>query len=150
MLEKARLSTDPVTWLEWDLNYGLPGEILGRPVSVFVLMLTLQFVKPSNRAKLLKQICQCLHEGGALLLVEKEVSHNHQVQCAFTEIHETSKEIAGYTQEEIMNKRAAIENVLIPNTAYDNMSMLFGAGFNSEGVEEYWRCLNFVGRLAIK
>ena len=54
----------------------------------------------------------------------------------------------GYSEEQIMDKRRSLENVLSPLKPEWNVDMLRTAGFDK--VDMFWRCLNFCGWIAVK
>ena len=65
-----------------------------------------------------------------------------------TELHHDFKKYQGYSDLEIAQKRASLENVLVPNTEAEHRARLKRAGFNQ--VLQCVRCLNFEAFLAIR
>ena len=84
--------------------------------SVVILNYTLQFVPPERRSSLLKNIYHGMNPGGVLVLSEKLSFSNTAEQQRQTRLHEAFKRVQGYSELEIARKRAALENVLIPET----------------------------------
>ncbi|MDE1172194.1 MAG: carboxy-S-adenosyl-L-methionine synthase CmoA [Parvibaculaceae bacterium] len=116
--------------------------------SVVTMLLTLQFVRPLYRDKIMLQLCRGLNKGGCLLLVEKVTSENTTFNRLFIERYYGFKRRNGYSEMEISAKREALENVLIPYRVEENMALLKGAGFSQ--VEMFFRWYNFCGLIAIK
>lgn len=116
--------------------------------SMVVLNLTLQFIKPEQRDALLQKIYKGLNKGGVLVLSEKINYEDSKVQETMTELYQGFKKIQGYSDLEISQKRAALENVLIPDTARDHIRRLRDSGFDQ--VFDCFHCFNFVSYLAIK
>ncbi len=84
--------------------------------SIVVLNFTLQFIKDEQRTDLLKRIASSMLPGGAMILSEKLRFEDSNMQQQMTELHHNFKKYQGYSDLEIAQKRAALENVLIPNT----------------------------------
>ncbi len=116
--------------------------------SVVVLNFTLQFIPDAERAAILKRIYDGLVPGGVLLLAEKVVYDDAEKQSLMTELHHDFKKLQGYSDLEIAQKRAAIENVLVPNTEAQHISRLHNAGFQT--AMRCMHCLNFSAFLGIK
>jgi tRNA (cmo5U34)-methyltransferase len=127
-----------------DLNHGLRIE----NASVVVMSLTLQFVRPLQRERVLQEIAAGLHHNGCLLLVEKVVAEESMLNRLYIQHYYEMKERNGYTQLEIARKREALENVLIPYRAEENDVMLRSSGFRA--VDVFFKWYNFVGLVALK
>ena len=116
--------------------------------SVVILLLTLQFVRPLNRAKLIRKIYNGLNTNGCLILVEKVTGSCTLLNRLFIEYYYNYKRRMGYTDLEISQKREALENVLIPYHHEENRNLLTDAGFSH--IEEFFRWYNFSGVVAVK
>ena len=116
--------------------------------SVVVLNFTLQFIPDEQRADLLAKLARNMLPGGALILSEKIRFEDTDTQAHMTELHHDFKKYHGYSDLEIAQKRAALENVLIPNTEQQHLQRLTDAGLQAAQV--YLRCFNFASFLAIK
>ncbi len=116
--------------------------------SVTTLNFTLQFVPPEHRLGLLTRIAGATLPGGALILSEKIRFESDREQEIQTRLHHEFKRANGYSDLEISQKRAAIEQVLIPETLTEHRERLLKAGF--EQVLVWYQCFNFVSMLAIK
>jgi len=66
----------------------------------------------------------------------------------FQQSYHRYKKRRGYSELEIANKREALENVLIPLSIRENMTMLQEAGFSR--TETFFQWFNFVSFLAGK
>lgn len=116
--------------------------------SVVVMNLTLQFVRPLNRDRLIQGIANGTNEGGCLLLVEKVLSQNSTLNRLFIKYYYDFKKRNGYSEMEIAQKREALENVLIPYHLEENRELLLRNGYKACDV--FFRWYNFCGMLAIK
>ncbi len=145
MINKCRQSHAEydIDWFCEDLE-----AVTIKNASMVVLNLTLQFVKPDQRNKLLNKIYQGLNPGGVLILSEKVNFGDPTRQKTMTELYQGFKKIQGYSDLEISQKRAALENVLIPDTPEVHKKRLCESGFDQ--VFDCFHCFNFVSYLALK
>lgn len=127
-----------------DLHQGI--EI--KNASVVVLCLTLQFIRPVYREKLLKKIAEGLVPGGALILVEKILAEESRFNRDFIKYYYNYKRRNHYSEMEISQKREALENVLIPYKLSENIHMMRESGFGH--CEVFFKWYNFTGVTAIK
>lgn len=116
--------------------------------SVVIVNFTLQFLAPEARLSLLKKIYNGLLPRGILLLSEKlvfedRIENQHQIDW-----HHNFKRANGYSDLEISQKRAAIENVMIPDTFEQHQERLQQAGFDSS--YQWFQSFNFASIVAIK
>jgi tRNA (cmo5U34)-methyltransferase len=116
--------------------------------SVVILCLTLQFVRPLYRERLLKNIYDGLNPGGVLLLVEKVLAESSIFNRDFIKYYYNYKRRNHYSELEISQKREALENVLIPYKLSENMLLLKEAGFAE--CEIFFKWYNFSGMIAHK
>ncbi|MBC7904896.1 MAG: carboxy-S-adenosyl-L-methionine synthase CmoA [Gemmatimonadaceae bacterium] len=116
--------------------------------SVVVLCLTLQFIRPINREKLLKKIVEGLVPGGVLILVEKILTEESCFNRDFIEYYYNYKRRNNYSELEISQKREALENVLIPYKLSENISLLRDVGFAH--CEVFFKWYNFSALIATK
>jgi tRNA (cmo5U34)-methyltransferase len=127
-----------------NLDNGVP--ILN--ASVVILNLTLQFVRPLNRDRVVSSISHGLNDGGCLILVEKVLSQDSTINRLFIKHYYEFKKRNGYSELEISQKREALENVLIPYHLEENRELLLRSGFRSCDV--FFRWYNFCGMVAVK
>ncbi|SEJ12070.1 tRNA (cmo5U34)-methyltransferase [Dyadobacter sp. SG02] len=116
--------------------------------SVVILCLTLQFVRPLYRERLLRNIYEGLNPGGVLLLVEKVLAESSIFNRDFIKYYYNYKRRNHYSELEISQKREALENVLIPYKLSENMLLLKEAGFAD--CEIFFKWYNFSGMIAHK
>jgi tRNA (cmo5U34)-methyltransferase len=150
MLTKARAKLEEAgvarayDLVEADLH---KGQIVEN-ASVALLLLTLQFVRPLYRDRLVADIVRGMNDRGCLILIEKLTSADTLFNRLFIKYYYDMKRRNGYSDIEIAQKREALENVLIPYRLEENVEMLKGAGFKS--VEVFFRWYNFCGIVAVK
>jgi len=116
--------------------------------SLTLCVLTLQFIPTENRRRILRTVYEHTAPGGALILVEKVRGTGIELSQVMIDLYHRLKAGHGYTAEEIECKRLALEGVLVPVTSKHNEEMLAGAGF--DGIDCFWRWMNFAGWIAVK
>ncbi|MEE9310707.1 MAG: carboxy-S-adenosyl-L-methionine synthase CmoA, partial [Cocleimonas sp.] len=109
--------------------------------SLVVINFTLQFLSQESRLALLTKIYQGLLPNGVLVLSEKLVFENEVENQLQIDWHHTFKSANGYSDLEISQKRAAIENVMIPDTLEIHQQRLQQAGF--EQSYQWFQSFNF-------
>ncbi len=127
------------------------GDALEAPIenaSMVVLNYTLQFIAPDRRDELLQRIAAGMVGGGLLVLSEKVIDEDPHMEDLLFELHHEHKRRNDYSALEVSRKRAALENVLIPETVAQHRERLLGAGFAHVAV--WLRYFNFVSIIAIK
>lgn len=150
MLDKARAKiglyapTRPVELVCQNIHEGLRIE----NASVVLMLLTLQFVRPLYRERVVQQIARGMRANGALILIEKLVVHDTRLNRLYIEHYYDYKRRKGYSDVEITKKREALENVLVPYRFDENRELLLNNGFGT--VEEFFRWYNFCGIVAIR
>lgn len=150
MLDRARGKLGAVAGrrrlelLNADLDRGVDID----DASVVTMILTLQFVRPLQRDRLVRRIFAGLRKDAALILVEKITSPHTLLNRLFIQNYYEFKRRNGYSQVEISQKREALENVLIPYRYDENARMLAEVGFAQ--VEEAFRWYNFCCMVAVK
>lgn len=116
--------------------------------SVVVLNFTLQFVAPQRRTELIQRIAAGLRQGGILILSEKILLPDPALNALFIDLYHEFKQIQGYSALEVAQKRAALENVLIPETIDTHIARLHDAGLHSCDV--WFQCFNFCSMVAVR
>jgi tRNA (cmo5U34)-methyltransferase len=111
-----------------------------------VLNLTLQFVEPEARLDLLRRLRAGLAPGAALILVEKVVWPDAGTDALMAALYHDFKRAQGYSDMEIARKRAALDEILVPDDIETHEHRLRDVGFRR--IERWYQCLNFVGWLA--
>lgn len=109
---------------------------------------TMQFIRPPKRESLCKKIYENLQKNGIFIMSEKLVSEDKWLDKRLIDIYHNFKARNGYSKTEISKKREALENVLIPFSQSENITMLENAGFRA--VEVVFRFGNFATFIALK
>lgn len=150
MLDKCKSKLQEMGFTRpYDLNCGdLTQNLKIENASVVVLCLTLQFVRPIYREKLLRDIFAGINPGGALILVEKILAEESRYNRDFIKYYYNYKRRNNYSELEISQKREALENVLIPYKLSENISLLRDCGFDH--CEVFFKWYNFAGLIAVK
>ncbi|MGH8311459.1 MAG: carboxy-S-adenosyl-L-methionine synthase CmoA, partial [Steroidobacteraceae bacterium] len=150
MLEKCRAKllehgmARPCELRYADLNEGVVIE----NASVVLLILTLQFVRPLNRDRLIVDVFRGLQQNGCLILIEKLLGEDSLFNRLFIKYYYDMKRRNGYSELEISQKREALENVLIPYKLLENRELLLRTGFRF--VDVFFKWYNFCGMVAVK
>ena len=118
-------------------------ELNIKQASVVFMNYLMQFIGPEQRLTLLQNINSGLVPGGVLILSEKLAGEEE-----FDGLHAAFKRANGYSDLEIAQKRAALENVLLPETLANHKQRIAGAGFSSCDV--WFQCFNFASLVALK
>ena len=145
MIEKVRAEMPPRSKIMWHLSDITQMEF--KTASVVIMNFTLQFIPINERLKLLKQIRSSMVPGGLLILSEKLTMPDAEMNELMVNLHHDFKRSQGYSGLEIAQKRDAIDNVLIPETAEVHRIRLTEAGFSRSSV--WFQCLNFASFIAI-
>jgi len=116
--------------------------------SVVIMNLTLQFVRPLFRERVMKTIFDGINHQGCLILVEKVLADESLMNRLFIKYYYDLKRRNGYSDIEIAQKREALENVLVPYRLSENQLLLQNAGFRCS--EVFFKWYNFSGLLALK
>ena len=115
---------------------------------VFISNYTLQFIRPLVREELVKKIASALKKDGVFIFSEKVISHHSKLNKDLIECYYEFKKEQGYSEYEIMQKREALENVLVPYSEEENIKMAQNCGFSH--CEVVFRWANFATFIAIK
>jgi tRNA (cmo5U34)-methyltransferase len=116
--------------------------------SMVVMNYTLQFLDYESRDEIIHRIHSGLVPGGIFILSEKVVDEDENMEALLVDLHHEHKRRNAYSQLEISRKRAALENVLIPETVTAHKKRLADSGFLHSAV--WLRYFNFVSIVAIK
>ena len=139
MLEEARRVPefdDRVDWLEADVR-----EVEVDRARVVILNYVLQFLPPEDRLPLLRRIRGGLTNGGVLIVSEKISAGGY-----FDGLHLDFKRANGYSELEVSQKRAALENVMRIDTEETHLARFRAAGYGAARV--WFRCLNWASFVA--
>ncbi len=119
-----------------------------KDADVFISNYTLQFIRPLVREELIKKIASSLTKEGVFIFSEKVISHHSKLNKDLIECYYGFKKEQGYSEYEIMQKREALENVLVPYSEDENIKMALNCGFSH--CEVVFRWANFCTFMAIK
>lgn len=114
---------------------------------VFISNYTLQFIRPLVREELVKNIALSLKKDGVFIFSEKVISHHAKLNKDLIECYYDFKKEQGYSEYEIMQKREALENVLVPYSEEENIKMALNNGFTH--CEVVFRWANFATFIAV-
>ncbi len=136
--------------------YGVKIDVLNADIleyeykeaDVFISNYTLQFIRPLVREELVKKIASSLKKEGVFIFSEKVISHHSKLNKDLIECYYDFKKEQGYSEYEIMQKREALENVLVPYSEDENIKMALNCGFSH--CEVVFRWANFATFIAIK
>ncbi len=150
MLDQARRKLDALpTGRERSLVVGdLHDDLHIENASVVILTLTLQFVRPLHRERVIRAIADGTNPQGCLILVEKLTENDTLFNRLFIKYYYDMKRRHGYSDMEISQKREALENVLIPYHLEENEALVRRCGFTKFQV--WFRWYNFCGMIAVK
>lgn len=125
-------------------------NIIGMPInnaSVIVSNFTLQFIPKQHRLAVIKNIYSGLNDGGIFILSEKFKGDKMNDKFLIDHYH-AYKKLNGYSNKEIMRKRQALKDVLIPDSIDEIKNRLTSVGFTQ--VVKWFQCFNFASFIAIK
>lgn len=149
MLERCRSIIDTDTHeTNVDLVCAKLQDIAIENASVVVLNFTLQFVPVAERDAVIQRIYEGLRPGGVMVLSEKVTFEDPHLDELNIALHHEFKRANGYSDMEIAGKRAALENVLLPETLATHKQRIGEAGFSSCDV--WFQCFNFASLVALK
>jgi len=131
-----------------DLVCGFLENIEIQNASVVLINLTLQFIDRKKRDQLIKKIYQGMNPGGILVLTEKIIHAEHELDDLQIKFYKTFKLENGYSELEISQKRDALEKVLVPDSIETHQNRILKAGFSKFDIWLKW--FNFASMIAIK
>lgn len=146
MLDRLGQKFDAMSGIEIELVCADLQSVELRDVSIVVMNYTLQFLPPECRLAMLRRVHCGLRSGGFLILSEKLIHPEPTMNHTWTKLYFDFKRRNGYSELEIARKRSALENVLIPLSLQDNLSLLQSAGFH--GIEVLLKWFNFATLIA--
>ncbi len=142
---KEKLSHVPnVDFVVCDLNKPFPVK----NASMVMSILTLHFLQPSSRPRLLKEIYDGLRGEGAFILVEKVLGSTPRFDEMWVDMHHDMKRRSGLSDEEIALKRRSLRAVMLPYSVRANMRLIREAGFPAADL--FFKWYNWAGILAVK
>lgn len=149
MLKRAKIKADDLGVKINFFNQNIEDILsLNESFDAIICSYTLHFIRPLLRQELLNKIYKKLNKNGVFILCEKLLYDNKVLQKNIIDIYENYKENQGYSRYEIAQKRAALENVLIPFTYDENVNILKNANFKQ--IDCFFRWANFCSFIAFK
>ena len=115
------------------------------PCAVVLMNWVAQFLTPETRLSVLQQIHRQLDPQGLLIVSEKIRFVDPEEQSYCEQAHLDFKRANGYSELEISQKRAALENVMIIDSETEHIERFHAAGFGS--VQKWFQCLNWASFL---
>lgn len=131
-----------------EVVYGDAEDMRLQNASMIVMNYTLQFLPAEKRQAMIDRIAAGMLSGGVFVLSEKVVHEDPVVEATLAQLHYEFKRRHNYSELEISRKRAALENVLVPETVKQHSDRLRSAGFTHVSI--WLQYFNFVSMLAIK
>jgi tRNA (cmo5U34)-methyltransferase len=116
--------------------------------SMVVMNYTLQFLPLEQRPAIIRKIATGMSPGGVLVLSEKVAHDDPVIEKTLQNLHHEFKRRNAYSELEISRKRAALENVLVPESVDTHKQRLKDSGFSHVGV--WLRYFNFISMIAIR
>lgn len=139
MLERARKRLGAtVDLFEHDLRLALPWFVTNLKPNVVCLLWTAQFIPIEHRARLFREVRECVAADGCLLVAEKlrgQTSRFQQVMAA--EYGAWKMREGGYSKESVERKSASLENVLVSLSAPEQKQLMMAEGWQVEEVTRY-------------
>jgi len=129
----------------------LNGQLSGFPLQnagVVTMCWTLMFIRPLRRDNVIRWIYDSLVDEGVLIVTEKILTNSGHMNRFFIDLYYEFKRQRGYSETEILRKREALENVLIPYRIEENLDLFRRNGFDI--VETFFQWFNFAGFLCVK
>lgn len=149
MLKRAKIKADDLGVKINFYNQNIEDILsINESFDAIICSYTLHFIRPLLRQDLLDKIYKKLNKNGVFILCEKLLYDNKVLQKNIIDIYENYKENQGYSRYEIAQKRAALENVLIPFTYDENVNILKNANFKQ--IDCFFRWANFCSFIAFK
>ena len=143
MIQSSYNFSMPIEVMEADIN-----ELEMSSASMVILNFTLQFLPRGHRQELVNRIYDALLPGGCLVLSEKITIQHKALDEHIIDLHHDFKKQNGYSDMEIAQKRAALENVLLPDTREKHYQRFANAGFSQ--FDSWFQHYNFASFIAVK
>ncbi len=149
MLEKCRQNLQPIIPRhQFQLIEGKVEDIAIDNACVVAMNFTLQFIEPTIRDQLVARIYQGLLPDGVFIVSEKTTFSDREESVLQQQLHEQFKMSNGYSELEISQKRAALENVMVLDDREQQLKRIRQAGFNH--AVQWFQSFNFASFIGIK
>ena len=146
MVKKCREKLSLEKNLNFELFQNKVQDIELKSSKLIIMNYTLQFIPVEKRPAIMKKIYNSLKKGGVFIMSEKIKSEFNNVEDLVTDLYYDFKRRNGYSNLEIMQKREALENVLVPSTIHQQKKLLRESGFTSyETIFQWYNFSSFIG-----
>lgn len=116
--------------------------------SIIIFNFTLQFIPLDQRKILLDRVYKGMNKNGMLILSEKILFDDLDIQKNKNALHDKFKSLNGYSNLEINQKKDALKKILLPETIDQHILRLQKIGFKNVNV--IYQCINFSTIIAFK
>jgi tRNA (cmo5U34)-methyltransferase len=138
MLQRARKRLGAsIELVQHDLREPLPYMLGATKPDVVFLLWTAQFIPIEHRARLFREVRECISPTGALFVAEKLRGQTSRFQTELAKQYRAWKIRAGYTAELVDAKARALEGVLVSLSAPEQKQFMQSEGWSVEEVSRY-------------
>lgn len=139
MIERARARLGAtVEFIQHDLREPLPYRISAVKPNVVTILWTAQFVPLEHRARLFREVRECIAPDGCLLVAEKLRGQTSRFQNAISaEYHAWKIREGGYSKDSVAKKARSLEGVLVSLSAPEQKQFMASEGWSVEEVTRY-------------
>lgn len=139
MLDRAANRVgNSVEWVKHDLRLPLPWRVTALQPDVMMLLWTAQFIPLEHRARLFREVRQCIAPTGCLLVAEKLRGQTSRFQDMMAEQYRAWKiREGGYDAASVDAKAASLEGVLVSLSAPEQKQFMASEGWHVEEVTRY-------------
>jgi len=127
-----------VEFVQHDLRNPLPWNVMSSKPNVVCLLWTAQFVPLEVRARIFREIRECIDPSGCLIVAEKLRGQTSRFQQVLASEYSAWKvREAGYTEESVSKKATSLEGVLVSLSAPEQKQFMAAEGWSVEEVTRY-------------
>jgi tRNA (cmo5U34)-methyltransferase len=139
MIARARTRLGAtVEFVEHDLRNPLPWRVTSVKPNVVCLLWTAQFVPLEHRARIFREVRECIAPDGCLLVAEKLRGQTSRFQAVLAKQYGAWKiREGGYTREAVAKKADSLEGVLVSLSAPEQKQFMASEGWHVEEVTRY-------------
>lgn len=139
MIDRARARLgSTVEFVQHDLREPLPWKVTGVKPNVVCLLWTAQFIPIEHRARLFREVRECIAPDGCLLVAEKLRGQTSRFQSVMAAEYSAWKiREGGYTREAVAAKATSLEGVLVSLSAPEQKQFMASEGWSVEEVTRY-------------
>ena len=132
-----------VSFLDKDVK-----NVIFKNASLVVFNFTLQFILPNEKDDLIQKVYDGMSKNSILILSEKILYNDPNVQHKKDILHKKFKLMNGYSNLEIDQKKDALKKILIAETIDEHIFRLRKIGFTN--INTIYQCINFSTIIAFK